>query len=316
MEERLEARLKDDPIYTRFESYLTAERNYSEYTRASYRLDLAQFSVFRWGEAAKPPYAWLTVTESEARQFLMKLTREGANATSVRRKLSALRSFFRFLQAAHVIKVNPFALLKGPRLAKTLPRVLSIDEARRFLERPQQDLMAGALSPYEALRDAAFFEFLYSTGCRISEALAVRWGEIDFTRGTLIVTGKGSKDRLVILGTPALQSLTRLRETVAAQRPPAASSGGFVFLNDRFEPLTARFVQRRMKRYLIEADLPADLTPHKLRHSFATHLLDAGADLRSVQEMLGHASLSTTQIYTHVSVERLKDEVAKSHPRP
>ena len=143
----------------------------------------------------------------------------------------------------------------------------------------------------------------------------MKWGEIDFRRGSVIVTGKGSKDRLVILGQPAVRALQRLRDQLGTRRADLADDAADVFLSDRLAKISARFVERRMKRYLAEAGLPADLSPHKLRHSFATHLLDAGADLRSVQEMLGHASLSTTQIYTHVSVERLKDEYAKFHPR-
>ena len=193
--------------------------------------------------------------------------------------------------------------------------MLSVEDVKRFLARPQKDGADGLISDYAASRDTAIFEFLYSTGCRISEAIGVKWGEIDFAKGTVIVTGKGSKDRLVILGRPALAALEDLRGKSAAADPEQAAADAPVFVSDRFQPLSARFVERRMKRYLAEADLPTDLTPHKLRHSFATHLLDAGADLRSVQEMLGHASLSTTQIYTHVSVERLKDAYAKAHPR-
>ena len=220
-----------------------------------------------------------------------------------------------FLQREGEISDNPFALLRGPRKAKTLPKVLSVGDAERFLSQPARDFREGVLGEYAALRDTAIFESLYSTGCRISEMIAVKWGEIDFHRGTLIVTGKGSKDRLVILGKPALAALQRLRSAVCAKDPSLAADTADAFLSDRLARISARFVERRMKRYLAEAGLPADLTPHKLRHSFATHLLDAGADLRSVQEMLGHSSLSTTQIYTHVSVERLKDEYAKAHPR-
>ena len=226
-----------------------------------------------------------------------------------------MRTFFRFLQRERVLIDNPCSLLKGPRKAKTLPKVLSAGDVVRFLERPGKDLSDGTLDEYSAVRDSAIFEFLYSTGCRISEATAVKWGEIDFRRGTVIVTGKGSKDRLVVLGGPALSALNRLRSVVSSKRQDLADDSAYTFLSDRFRRISSRFVERRMKRYLAEADLPTDLSPHKLRHSFATHMLDAGADLRSVQEMLGHSSLSTTQIYTHVSVERLKDEYAKAHPR-
>lgn len=307
--------LSDDPLARRFESYLMAERNVSENTRLGYLSDLAQFAAHAFGQEAPPPYAWSSVTDGVARGFLSALGRDAATPTTVRRKLAAVRTFFRFLQREQVMADNPFVHLKGPRKSKLLPKVLSVDDIKRFLDRPLADFSEGRIDEYAALRDSAVFEFLYSTGCRISEAIALTWGEIDFRRGSVIVTGKGSKDRLVILGQPAVKALQRLRDHVASRRADLADDSSDVFLSDRLEKISARFVERRMKRYLAEAGLPADLSPHKLRHSFATHLLDAGADLRSVQEMLGHASLSTTQIYTHVSVERLKDEYAKFHPR-
>ena len=304
-----------DPELSRFGRYLTAERNVSPHTLAGYLSDLAQLVTSKWGATAEPPYAWREVSEGDARRFLIAFSGDGATAATVQRKLAAARTFCRFLQREEVILDNPFSLLRGPRKAKTLPKVLSVEEIRRFLSCPERDFREGTLSELAFCRDTAIFEALYSTGCRISEMTVVRWGEIDFRRGTLIVTGKGSKDRLVILGRPALEALKRLRAKVAEADPSRADDAAPVFLSDRAERVTPRFVERRMKRYLAEAGLPTDLTPHKLRHSFATHLLDAGADLRSVQEMLGHASLSTTQVYTHVSVERLKDEYAKAHPR-
>ena len=304
-----------DPAVVRFEAWLLAERNVSAHTRLAYLTDLAQFVAFVWGDHAQPPYAWPGVGEVSARGFLSALGRDKASPTTMRRKLAAVRTFFRFLQREQIVVDNPFVLLRGPRKAKTLPKVLSVEDLKRFLDGPGKALAEGRLTDYAAARDSAIFEFLYSTGCRISEAIAVRWGEIDFRRGSVIVTGKGSKDRLVILGRPALQALEHLRNVVRTRLADGAADEAAVFQSDRFGRLSARFVERRMKRYLAEADLPTDLSPHKLRHSFATHLLDAGADLRSVQEMLGHASIATTQIYTHVSVERLKDEYAKAHPR-
>jgi len=304
-----------DPDVVRFVSYLLAERNVSENTRSGYLIDLSQLVSSKWGESAEPPYDWTTYTETDARSFLVALSKSGEAPTTVRRKLAAARTFCRFLQRDGKLLDNPFSLLKGPRKAKTLPKVLSVEDVKRLLARPQDDFREKTLDEYAFLRDTALFESLYSTGCRISEMTAVKWGEIDFGRGTLIVTGKGSKDRLVILGTPALEALRRLRTASAEKGPDLAADAADVFLSDSGIRMSPRFAQRRMKRYLAEAGLPTDLTPHKLRHSFATHLLDAGADLRSVQEMLGHASLSTTQVYTHVSVERLKSEYAKAHPR-
>lgn len=304
-----------DVLSGKFASYLLAERSVSGHTLSGYMSDLKQFAAFRWPDLSGAQRPWGDVDESDARRFLADLTKNGAGATTVRRKLAALRTFYRFLRREGEASGNPFSMLKGPRKAKTLPKVLSIGDIEMFLAAPAKKLAEGRISEFSALRDSAVFEFLYSTGCRISEAIAVKWGDVDCARGTLIVTGKGSKDRLVIIGSKALAALARLKDHLSAVRPSLALDDAHVFISDRYAKASARFVERRMKMYLEEAGLPADLSPHKLRHSFATHLLDAGADLRSVQEMLGHASLSTTQIYTHISVERLKDEYAKSHPR-
>lgn len=312
---RLNRNILRDEMARRFESYLVAERNVSENTREGYMTDLAQFAAFKWGDEAEAPFAWWVVGEQDARGYLRVHAKAGARATTVRRKLAAVRTFYRFLRREGVVKANPFSPLHGPRQPKSLPKIMSVDEARRFLEQPLKDMKDGLTERYPSLRDAAIFEFLYSTGCRISEAISVKWGGIDFVRGGVVVKGKGAKERLVILGKPCIAALNRLHDAIASRRSDLSDAESLVFLNDRLEPLTSRFVERRMKRYLAAAGLSAELTPHKLRHSFATHLLDAGADLRSVQEMLGHASLSTTQIYTHVSVERLKDEFAKNHPR-
>ena len=299
----------------RFRRYLMAERNVAEHTLNGYLADLAQFAASKWGTEAAPPFNWKELDENDARRFVLAFTKDGAKATTVLRKMAAARTFCRFLQREGLLIDNPFSLLKGPRKAKTLPKVLSVEDIERFLGRPEKDFKEGMISEYAFLQDRAMFESLYSTGCRISEMTAVKWGEIDFDRGTLIVTGKGSKERLVILGGPALAALRALRTKTAEIDPAFAEDAADVFRSNRMIRASPRFVERRMKRYLAEAGLPTDVTPHKLRHSFATHLLDAGADLRSVQEMLGHASLSTTQIYTHVSIERLRDEYAKAHPR-
>ena len=315
MKLRPNSRATEDPALARFMRYLMAERNVSPHTLSGYASDLGQLVTSVWGGDAAPPYPWREVSEREARAFVLSFAQDGSTPATMQRKLAAARSFCRFLQREETILDNPFALLRGPRKAKTLPKVLSVGEIERFLPCPRRDYDEGTLDEYPFLRDTALFESLYSTGCRISEMTPVVWGEIDFGRGTLVVTGKGSKDRLVILGRPALEALRRLREMVESLDPALAQEKAAVFLSDRMGKLTPRFVERRMKRYLAEAGLPLDVTPHKLRHSFATHLLDAGADLRAVQEMLGHASLSTTQVYTHVSVERLRDEYAKAHPR-
>jgi len=304
-----------DPLLKAFETYLVAERNMSDHTRTGYLADVGQFASAQWGDEAEPPFAWQEVGDVQARRFVMGLSADGQSPASVGRKLAALRSFFRFLQRENRVIDNPFALLRAPRKAKRVPRVLTATEVDRFLARPLEDLTDGTAGEYSALRDKALFEAIYSTGCRISEVAALRWEQVGWRDGKVIVRGKGGKDRLVILGSKALAALRALQTCIRSRRADLAGGGKLVFYTDKMEPITSRFIQRRMKRYLAEADLPGDLSPHKLRHSFATHLLDAGADLRSVQEMLGHASLSTTQVYTHVSVERLKDTVAGHHPR-
>lgn len=304
-----------DPAIALFRERLLAERNASAHTQNGYLGDLAQLVASKWGQDAEPPFDWSKYGEEDARRFTVLFSRAGASAATLRRKLASARAFFRYLQRSGIVDGNPFSMLKGPRKAKVLPKTLSAEQMRRFLAAPRRMLKAGRIGEYAALRDIAVFEFLYSTGCRISELVTVKWGDIDFARGCLIVTGKGSKDRLVILGRPAQVALTTLRDFIGMENPLLAHETANAFLTDRRRCVSPRFVERRMKCYLEFAGLPGDLSPHKLRHSFATHLLDSGADLRSVQEMLGHSSLSTTQIYTHVSVERLKEAYFNSHPR-
>ena len=299
----------DDPLLKRFETYLLGERGTSMHTWKGYSSDIAQFASFAWGEDSSPPFAWKSATDAMARAFLGAFGHDGARATTMRRKLAALRTFYRFLQREGLAVDNPFFSLRGPRSAKAMPKVLSVQDVERLVAQPAKDYAEKRIGEYDSLRDTAIFELLYSTGCRISEVTSLKWKDIDFARGSAIVTGKGSKDRLVIVGAPARKALERLKAFVN----PVADDA--LFLSDSAIPVSPRFVERKMKKYLAEAGLSSDLTPHKLRHSFATHLLDAGADLRSVQEMLGHASLSTTQIYTHVSVERLKDAYFSAHPR-
>lgn len=305
----------EDPQLKRFTAYLAAERNASANTSLGYMTDLAQLVTFKWGESAEPPYPWHDYTERDAHRFASAFAAEGAAATTVRRKIAAARTFFRTLQRAEVVPENPFVMLRGPRKPKSLPKTMSVSDLEKFLAQPRTDFLTGEIGEYAALRDTALFESLYSTGCRIGEMLGATWEDVDLDRGSMIVTGKGSKDRLVILGSRAVSALRMLRDFLLREKPEWAAGTSELFHGDRKDRLVRRLVERRMKRYLAEAGLPTDLSPHKIRHSFATHLLDAGADVRSVQEMLGHASLSTTQVYTHVSVERLKDAYAKAHPR-
>ncbi len=312
-----------DGAVVRFVKYLRAERNASDHTVAGYVQDVGQFAAFVWPSAFKPPFDWNQPSRDQARGFLVTFHKNGWSPRTTRRKLASLRAFYRYLEREGLAVVNPFAGLRGPRVGRHLPEVLGIKEIDLLLAAPLADLFArrarhGAVDPlaeYAAVRDAAIFEVLYSTGCRIGEITGLRWIDIRFEQGTTIVEGKGRKQRLCVLGAPAIQALCALRNLAEAIWPELAADASPLFLNTRGGKLTTRSIERQFKKWLSAVGLPAHVTPHKLRHSFATHLLDAGADLRSVQEMLGHASLSTTQIYTHVSVERLKDEYRKAHPR-
>ena len=314
---------RGDGAVRRFRAHLLAEKNASVLTASGYEQDIAQFAAFRWGMDVRASFPWDRVSVEDARSFLMAFAQDGARPTTTRRKLASLRSFFKFLVREGVVLSNPFVGLRGPKLPKPLPKVLSVDEVDRFLAAPLKSLQQRrkdgfAVAPvdeYACLRDVAVFETLYSTGCRISEVTSLVWNQIDFARGCVIVTGKGSKQRLCILGRPALKALRAACAKADELWPDGGSPQTALFLNEKGRPFTPRDIERRMKVWLAFAELPTDLTPHKLRHSFATHLLDSGADLRSVQEMLGHSSLATTQIYTHVSIEHLKDEYMKAHPR-
>ncbi len=310
-----------DPSVARFVRHLLAEGHASEHTVAGYVQDVGQFAAFAW--PAAEACVWERPDKAVARAFLAAFHRDGWAPATTRRKLASLRSFYRYLVREGLARINPFAGLRGPRAGRRLPAVLSVREVAALLAAPLAALEAararrGPPAPaaaYAAWRDAALFEVLYSTGCRISEVAALDWGGVDLERGTTVVEGKGRKQRLCVLGAPACDALRELRERAETVWPGSGQSGGALFLNARGGRLTTRSVERQMKVWLRACGLPPELSPHKLRHSFATHLLDAGADLRCVQEMLGHASLSTTQIYTHVSVERLKEEYGRAHPR-
>lgn len=314
-----------DPAMAHFARYLQAERNASAHTVAAYMADIQQFSAQLWGPAAQPPYPWKSPDRYAARRFLASFTKSGRAATTARRKMSSLRSFFRFMIREGWVKDNPFAGLQQPKRRERLPRVLSREEVVRLIEAPavsraqarrREQETAGPFADYAALRDTAILELFYSTGMRIAELCGLTDARLDLLSGMALVRGKGKKERFCPIGRPAakaLQAALEARDNLMSSwgRTRAAS----LFLNKNGGPLTPRSVERAFKKYLAVANLDPTITPHVLRHSFATHLLDAGADLRSVQELLGHASLSTTQIYTHVSMEKLKEEYRRAHPR-
>jgi integrase/recombinase XerC len=313
-----------DPAVDHFIRYLETERNASGHTVSNYSRDIAQFIAMQWsGDDAKP--RWKEVDRFAARRFLVLFQKSGSTVTTARRKLSSLRSFFKFMLREEYVKLNPFTGLALPKKPQRLPKVLSREEVGRLLDAPRQapvERMAGAPDnpawpEYVRSRDAAILEILYSAGLRISELVGLTEKQVDILGGYATVRGKGKKERLCPLGNPACAALRKALELrdlfwtslSKSGRPPG------LCLNRDGGKLSPRSIERSMKKYLIHANLNAEFSPHALRHSFATHLLDAGADLRSVQELLGHASLSTTQIYTHVSIERLKDIYEKAHPR-
>lgn len=306
--------------------YLEGERNASPHTLANYRMDLAQFAGIVFGPEAKPPWPWATVDKFAARKFIVSFQKTAVAPATVGRKISSLRSFFKFLVREEQVPQNPFAGLLSPKRKKPLPKVLSVQEVARLLEAPQQS-GAEALNrennahkrlwlEYVILRDTAILEVLYSSGMRLSELTGLTESQIDFLSGVVKVRGKGKKERLCPIGQPAVKALQQALEkrNELALLFNRKSSALPVLVGHTGGPLTPRSVQRLMKSHLIRANLNPHLSPHALRHSFATHLLDAGADLRSVQELLGHASLSTTQIYTHITVERLKQVYEETHP--
>ncbi len=319
----VEAASRDSQVQG-FLKYLRTERDASVHTISNYSRDIAQFIELVW-DGRVGVGSWAKMSVGDARRFVVRLQTRGLQRRSILRKVSCMRAFARFLIREEVLEGNPFAGLQSMKVPKRLPQVLSIDEVGRLLDAPQAYWAPGApgalaakdpaAAQFAAARDRAILEVVYSGGLRISEAIALDVEDIDLLARVFTVQGKGKKERLCVLGDPAASAL---KDYFGAREEfgfGGRRSQGPLFLNQRGERITPRSVQRNFKRYLRQAGLSPDCTPHKLRHSFATHLLDAGADLRSVQEMLGHASLSTTQIYTHVSAERLLEVYSRAHPR-
>ncbi len=304
-----------------FIRYLKTEKDASIHTVNAYYAGIVEFAEkVRQGDASFN--YWESVDREQARSFVMALFDSGNSKRSIQRKLSSLRSFFRFLLFHGAVRENPFENLPPVKADKPLPKVMSINQIEQLLRGVDlywaSSVDAGAAKSetgalFSCARDKAIVEAIYSGGLRISEALGLNYGEADVSSGIVKVRGKGKKERLAVLGTPARKALReylRFRNAAGGLRNGEAP----LFLNQLGTRLTPRSFQRNLKSYLMTAGLPPDFTPHKLRHSFATHLLDAGADLRSVQEMLGHEQLSTTQIYTHVSAERMKKVYLDAHP--
>ena len=286
----------------RFDTYLSAERNLSPHTCSAYRRDLAEFKAFCDRQGLAMAADLRKVDALLLRHFLAELLKRNQRS-SIARKLSSLRMFFRFLVRENLLEFSPAEELSTPKLNRYLPRTLSVDEAHVLMENSRS---TGELS----LRDQALYELLYSSGLRVSELTGLNIGSIDLTEKLVRVLGKGRKERIVPVGSKAVAAL----QAYLAERSVAANDEP-LFLNARGGRLTARSVQRNLKTRLIKTGVLKNISPHDLRHSFATHLLDGGADLRAIQELLGHASLSTTQKYTQVSVDHLMSVYDNAHPR-
>jgi integrase/recombinase XerC len=290
-----------------FLRHLQIERGASPYTLKSYREDLTAFAdYFAEADGNCPEPA--AISPMELRGFLSAMHEAGYAKTSIARKLAALRSFYRFGQREGWTKTNPATALRNPRKSRKLPHFLSTEEIGTLLGAPKGESAM-------AVRDRAILETLYSAGLRVSELVDLNDGDLDFPQGILKVRGKGRKERLAPLGSYAMKALKAWLARRALARDEKQGREAPVFVNRLGTRLTTRSVGRMLEKYLKESGLDTRTSPHTLRHSFATHLLDRGADIRSVQELLGHKSLVTTQIYTHVSTSNLRVAYEKAHPR-
>lgn len=328
-----------------FGSYLADERHFSHYTARCYGADLRQFVAFlsddfniqlddkleaeelaRLAARGTPPADIAgqikpkTITEVIAnadadliRSFLVHLGDMNYSPATMARKIATLRSFYKWAERRGLAATNPMTLIRTPRQSKRLPKAITVEQVERLLCAPDQHDVLG-------LRDRAMLETLYSTGLRVSELVGLNLADLDFENEAMHVRGKGKKERLVPLGSHALASIHRYIDRVKTDPRFAKAWAEDVaekpmFVNKHGGRLSSRSVRRKLDKYLREVGLDPSISPHTLRHSFATHLLDNGADLRSVQELLGHQSLSTTQVYTHLSTTRVQDVYNKAHPR-
>lgn len=331
------------PMTAAFAAYLVDERHFSPYTARCYGADLRQFVEYLGNEysieldQAAESAAFDRLSEVDAtelvgrvnptsitalicsadaevvRGFLGHLGEQSYSAATMARKIATLRSFYKWAHAREIASGNPMTLIRSPRQSKRLPKAITIDQIEQLLAAPGDADVLGR-------RDRAMLETLYSTGIRVSELVGLEVGDLDVPGQALRVRGKGKKERMVPLGSHAIVAIERYLELAANETAFSAAQaelGGAtpLFLNKHAKRLSSRSVRRKLDKYLREVGLDSTISPHTLRHSFATHLLDNGADLRSVQELLGHQSLSTTQVYTHLSTQRLRDAYDGAHPR-
>ncbi|MCH8150499.1 MAG: tyrosine recombinase XerC [Planctomycetes bacterium] len=331
----------ENSLIDEFLNYLKFERHFSPHTAKCYAADLAQFCAFLGGGVAgdRPAGAALGATQVAARgvlgsggvnttvvaeagvqqklrdvdtekvkTFLGHLGTLNYSKSTIARKLATLRSFYKFCMRRGYVKSHPLATIKTPKQEKRLPKFLEIDQITKLLATPDDNTILGA-------RDRAMLEVLFSTGVRVSELVDLNFVDVDFTGGTIRVRGKGKKQRTAPIGPTAINAIRKYLELRRADARSARFDQEALFVNKHGQRLSTRSVRRKLDKYLAECGLDPSISPHTLRHSFATHMLNNGADLRSVQELLGHQSLSTTQVYTHLTTPRLKAVYDETHPR-
>ncbi len=324
------------PIVNAFLSYLTDERHFSPYTARCYGADLRQYTEFTldeanlsYAEAAEKAAfdngcrnngaATSSVTgiicnadADSIRNYLNHLSEQNYSAATMARKIATLRSFYKWALKFNHVDSNPMVLIRTPRQSKRLPKAITVEQIEQLLSAPDDQDVLGA-------RDRAMLETLYSTGIRVSELVDLDIEDLDEGAEAVRVRGKGKKERIVPLGSHALTAIRQYRNVLASDERYASAWTGEgehpLFINKHGGRLSSRSVRRKLDKYLRQVGLDPSISPHTLRHSFATHLLDNGADLRCVQELLGHQSLSTTQTYTHLTTQRMRDTYDKSHPR-
>lgn len=324
------------PIVIAFLEYLLLERAFSEYTGRCYGVDLRQYLEWiteeqnlaldipaetvawqRYSQGEKDVAGHVgpeTITEhiinadtEYLRSFLACLAESNYSPATIARKIATLRSFYRWLERNGNVPSNPMTLIRTPRQKKRLPKAIDVEQVEILLSAPNDKTLLGA-------RDRAILETLYSTGIRVSELVGINFVDIDETGQAIVIRGKGRKERIVPLGTHAMSAIFHYMGVLQSNGIPSESQDP-VFINKHSTRLSTRSVRRKVSKYLDQVGLDPSISPHTLRHSFATHLLDNGADLRSVQELLGHQSLSTTQIYTHLTTKRTRDSFNQAHPR-
>ncbi|MGJ8638175.1 MAG: tyrosine recombinase XerC [Opitutaceae bacterium] len=297
------------PHLNQFCDHLALERRVSEYTVRNYRAAVENF-VEWMSDAGKWQDDFAAVRSAQVRSFLIDQGRRKARRT-LHNHVSGLRAFYLYLRKHGIVEANPFTGVTLPKLDKPLPKFLTEKQMRELLDAPVALWKDGKIGEFEAFRDSLILELLYGGGLRVSELCALNHGQLDISQGIARVLGKGNKERLCPLGPVAMRCL----QTFVDRFDLVTTYDSAVVTSRNGKRMDPRQIQKLLKTHLAAADLPLDMTPHKLRHSFATHMLDQGADLRAVQELLGHANLSTTQIYTHVSIARLKEAHRKAHPR-